>query len=451
MKTSSIKTSTIKTSTIKPSTIKSWGNYPSAETEQFFARYIVDVRKHILSNDELIARGQARSYGDSSHANTTLNTTHLNQYINFDQHSGLLTCFAGTTLENILNTFVPKGWTLIITPGTKYVTVAGAIASDVHGKNHHIQGCFSQCIQQITLMLANGELIECSPVKNTELFQATCSGMGLTGVIISATIKLQKTKTSYFSQDTIKAKNIEQALKIFEQKQDSDYHVAWIDCLATGDQLGRSIVMCAKTANKQQLKLHKSAKLNVPMFMPNLTMNRFSIAAFNALYFNKAKDNQNQIVHYESFYYPLDGLKNWNRLYGKNGFVQYQFVVPKQNGLEALTLILEKISNSKQGSCLTVLKELGPENENYLSFPIKGYTLALDFKVSPTIWGLLDELDELVLKYGGKIYLCKDARMSEQTFKQCYPNWTKLQKVREKFGSLQKFNSNQSNRLGLHP
>ena len=437
--------------TNKTQTIKSWGNYPSAKSNEFFARYINDVRNSISTNDELIARGQARSYGDSAHANTTLNTTHLNQYINFDPVSGLLTCFAGTTLENILNTFVPKGWTLAITPGTKFVTVAGAIASDIHGKNHHIQGCFSQCVQQITLMLANGELIECSQNKNAELFFATCSGMGLTGVIISASIKLQKTKTSYFSQDTFKAKNIEQALSLFEQKKDSDYHVAWIDCLATGDQLGRSIVMSAKQADKEELKLHKPAKLNVPIFMPNLTMNRFSIGAFNSLYFNKAKDTQNEIVHYDSFYYPLDGIKNWNRLYGNNGFVQYQFVVPKQNGLEALSLILEKISKSKQGSCLTVLKELGPENENYLSFPIKGYTLALDFKVTPTIWLLLDELDELVLKYAGKIYLCKDARMSEQTFKQCYPNWTKLQKVREQFGSLHKFNSNQSNRLGLHP
>ena len=430
-------------------TIKSWGNYPSASSKQVFARYIDDVRSEVLASDELIARGQARSYGDSAHADTTINTTHLNQYINFDATSGLLTCFGGTTLENILNTFIAKGWTLPITPGTKYVTVAGAIASDVHGKNHHFKGCFSQCVQQLTLMLANGEMVECSQNNNVSLFYATCSGMGLTGVIVTATIKLKKSDSSYFLQDTFKAKNIEHALQIFEQKQDSDYHVAWIDCLATGDQLGRSIVMTAKEANRQELKLHKPAKLNVPVFMPNFTMNRFSIGAFNALYFNKAKDNQNEVVHYDSFYYHLDGIKNWNRLYGKNGFVQYQFVVPKLNGLEALTLILEKISNSKQGSCLTVLKELGPENENYLSFPIKGYTLALDFKVSSTIWSLLDELDELVLKYAGKVYLCKDARMSENTFKQCYPNWTKLQSVRQEFGSLEKFNSNQSKRLGL--
>ncbi|BCE00901.1 FAD-binding oxidoreductase [Marinicellulosiphila megalodicopiae] len=433
------------------SKIQSWGNFPQVQSKQSFSRYIEDVRAQLLKPESLIARGQGRSYGDSALAPDTLNTTLMNQFIDFDSQAGELTCFAGTTLEQILTSFTPKGWTLLVTPGTKYITVAGAIASDVHGKNHHFKGCFSQCVKSITLMLASGELIDCSSTLNADLFKATCAGMGLTGVIVKVTLQLKATQTSYFLQDTYKANNIKHALELFEQNQHCDYHVAWIDCLATGDQLGRSVVMTATDANRQELKIHKPAKLNVPFFMPNITMNSLSIGAFNKLYFNKASNTQNELVHYDSFYYPLDGILNWNRLYGKNGFVQYQFVVPKQNGLEALTLILEKIAASKQGSCLTVLKELGEANENYLSFPMKGYTLALDFKVTPKIWALLDELDELVLKYGGRLYLCKDARMSEQTFKQSYPQWTQLQNVRKEYGSLHKFNSTQSNRLGLHP
>ena len=373
----------------------------------------------------------------------------MNHFVDFDEASGELRCDAGISLDDILQIFVPKGWFLHVTPGTKFVSIGGAIAADVHGKNHHFDGCFSEFVKSITLVINDQEIV-CDREQNADLFHATCGGMGLTGTIIEATIQLKPITSAYIDQKTLKAKNLATVLEMFEQYQDYTYSVAWIDCLSTGENLGRSLLMLGEHAKHGELKPHSNGKLTMPCNMPSFCLNQYSVQAFNALYYNRiTKDEINDTVHYQPFFYPLDGINNWNRMYGKNGFTQYQFVIPKDAGLEGLTEILNTIAESKQGSFLSVLKVFGKGNNNLLSFPMEGYTLALDFKINKKLFALLNQLDQIVQRYNGRLYLVKDARMSEQMFKSGYPNWQQFQQIREKYGTLTQFSSLQSQRIGL--
>jgi len=432
-----------------------WGRYPVVESHSIYLNKLTDCTHLQLGSDGNIARGQGRSYGDSSLAEQNIHTQYLDHFIAFDENSGILTCEAGVRFDEVLQTFIPKGWFLPVTPGTQFVTVGGAIASDVHGKNHHLDGSFSDHLIEMKLCLANGEIITCSANENRELFLATCGGMGLTGIIVQASFKLMKIKTSYIEEVTFKTANLAETLQKFEEHHDATYSVAWIDCLATGETLGRSLVMLGEHAletsnNLEPLQASGHSKLNMPFDLPNFTLNSFSVKAFNALYYGKVRQKESKrLVDYAPFFYPLDAIQNWNRMYGKNGFVQYQFVIPKSAGQEGLTQILTEIAHSKRGSFLAVLKVFGKGNDNYLSFPTEGYTLALDFKMDSTLLEFLDRLDQIVLEYGGKLYLTKDARMSEQTFKQSYPQWEQFQTIRQQYGADQIFNSMQSKRLGL--
>ena len=353
------------------------------------------------------------------------------------------------SLDEILINFVPKGWFLSVTPGTKFVTVGGAIASDVHGKNHHLEGSFSDHVTSITL-ITNEQEITCSREDNPDLFHATCGGMGLTGIITEATFKLKPITSAYINQKVVKAKNLETALALFEQYKDVTYSVAWIDCLSTGDNLGRSLLMLGEHADKGELTTHKDGLLNMPCDMPSFLLNKYTIQAFNSAYYNKQlKEEVNNTVHYDPFFYPLDGINNWNRMYGGNGFTQYQFVIPKVAGKEGLTEILAAIAESKQGSFLAVLKVFGEGNKNHLSFPMEGYTLALDFKLNDKLFALLDRLDIIVRKYEGRLYLSKDVRMSEEMFKAGYPQWEEFQALRKEYGADELYHSLQSKRIGL--
>lgn len=274
--------------------------------------------------------------------------------------------------------------------------------------------------------------------------------MGLTGLIVVVTLRLLRIESAYIQQTTFKATNLEEALQLFETHSASTYSVAWIDCLASGEALGRSLLMIGEHARDGQLLLPAKRALSVPVDMPAALLNRYSVQAFNELYYQRIrKPVSKQRVTFESFFYPLDGIQQWNRLYGKQGFVQYQFVIPKASGLQGMRAILERISASQRGSFLAVLKTFGAANHNLLSFPMEGYTLALDFKLEPGLLELLDELDSMVLAHGGRLYLAKDARMSEATFKQSQPNWQQFQEVRAQYGALGKFASLQSRRLGL--
>ncbi|MBM7038059.1 FAD-binding oxidoreductase [Vibrio ulleungensis] len=426
--------------------ITSWGKYPLID-----ANINTPSTSHNLVNELHcgIARGLGRSYGDSALSENIIVSEQLNHFISFDEDTGILLCEAGVSLDEILLNFVPKGWFLSVTPGTKFVTVGGAIASDVHGKNHHLEGSFCDHVISITL-ITNEQKITCSKEDNPDLFLATCGGMGLTGVITEAAFKLKPITSAYINQKVVKAKNLETALALFEHYRNVTYSVAWIDCLSTDDNLGRSLLMLGEHADKGKLTTHKNGLLNMPCDMPSFLLNKYTIQAFNSAYYNKQlKEEVNNTVHYDPFFYPLDSINNWNRMYGGNGFTQYQFVIPKEAGKEGLTEILAAIAESKQGSFLAVLKILGEGNRNHLSFPMEGYTLALDFKLNDKLFSLLDRLDIIVRKYKGRLYLSKDVRMSAEMFKAGYPQWEEFQAVRKEYGVDELYHSLQSKRIGL--
>ena len=427
-----------------------WGRYPRVQAQLVSPRSPVHAAQALAEPGSLIARGLGRSYGDSSLAPRVMAMRPWDRYRAFDAETGVLDCDAGVSLKDILETFVPRGWFLPVTPGTRYVTVGGAIAGDVHGKNHHVDGSFSRHVTRIELMLGSGETLVATPSSHAELFEATCGGMGLTGIVLSASLRLMRVGSSDIVQTTHKLPSLGAVLEAFEQHSQARYSVAWIDCLARGPNLGRSLLTLGEHAADGPL--HASAKppLPVPIDLPAALLNPLTVGAFNALYYGRVRSAQStRRVPFESFFYPLDALGHWNRLYGKPGFVQYQFVLPKASGAAGLRQIVERIAASGRGSFLAVLKAFGPGNHSPLSFPQEGYTLALDFKAEAAVFELLDQLDLLVLAHGGRLYLAKDARMSEATFKRGYPRWTEFEALRARYHAIGHFASAQSKRLGL--
>lgn len=400
--------------------ITNWGNFPVVEKEMKSEDSLQKIKDFVLSHKEVIARGNGRCYGDASLGENIFSTKRLNKFIGFDKIEGVLECEAGVLLSDILEISVPQGYFLNVTPGTKFVSVGGAIASDVHGKNHHSEGCFSEYVLEFKLMKENAEVITCSREENTEDFWATVGGMGLTGIILSAKIKLKNIETAYIRQESIKADNLDEIFQLFEESEGWLYNVAWIDCLQKGENIGRSILMRGYHALREELppKLHKNPLKNprkimptIPFYFPSWVLNSFTIKMFNWLYYNKqTKKSVEGFVHYEPFFYPLDVINEWNKIYGKKGFIQYQMVIPKEKGKEGMRKILETIADSGNGSFLAVLKLFGKNNPKaYNSFPMEGYTLALDFKVNDKLKYLVEELDKIVEEFGGRIYLTKDS------------------------------------------
>ena len=428
--------------------LNSWGMYPQIKSKKFTFNTKDNLRNILEENSTFIPFGNGRSYGDSALAENIIYSKPYSYFLDFDEEKGILHCQSGVMLSEIIEAFVPRGWFLKVTPGTKLITIGGAIASDVHGKNHHIEGCFSSCVEEINLMLPNGEIKNVK--KDDELFLATCGGMGLTGVILDAKISLKKINSKYINQTTIKTKNLKETFEAFEKYSHMPYSVAWIDCLASGEDIGKCLLMVGDFADDGKLDFKEKMKINIPFNFPSFALNSLSVKAFNWLYYKKAPDGESkQKVDIDTFFYPLDAINNWNRIYGKGGFTQYQFILPKEKSYDGLKEILEKISNSKKGSFLAVLKLYGEENQNYLSFPMKGYSLALDFKIEKGIFELLNSLDEIVLKYGGRIYLTKDVRVSKETFEKGYPNIEKFRELRKKYAMSEKFVSLQSKRVGI--
>ncbi|MBK6590321.1 MAG: FAD-binding oxidoreductase [Acidobacteria bacterium] len=428
--------------------VTNWGNYPTAEANVTESAELSEIRKLVAKSEHLIARGNGRCYGDSSLGENIFSTLRLNKFLEFDRENGIIECESGVLLSEILDVIVPSGFFLPVTPGTKFITVGGAVAADVHGKNHHCDGSFANHIVHFDLMTGDGTTLRCSRAENADLFWQTCGGMGLTGVILAVKFKLKPIETAYIDQISYKTADLESTMKLFEQSGSSTYSVAWLDCFASKKDIGRSILMLGehcnlsdlpKIFNNEPLRKATGSALNVPLFMPSFALNYLSLKAFNTLYYHRQMRSEvRSTVHFEPYFYPLDGMTNWNRLYGKNGFVQYQFVLPLETSYDGLTRILEKVSRSGQGSPLAVLKLFGKADpEAVMSFPMEGYTLALDFKAEPSVFRLLDELDEIVLEDRGRIYLAKDARMKAETFRRSY----------SKIVSFGHFSSTQSERL----
>lgn len=400
--------------------VTNWGNFPVVEKEMRSDDSLNKIKEFVRNHNEIIARGNGRCYGDASLSEHIFSTKRLNKFISFDRLNGIIECESGVLLSEVLEVVVPQGYFLYVTPGTKFISIGGAIASDVHGKNHHAEGCFSEYVLEFSLLNEHGEIVICSRTENSDKFWATIGGMGLTGIILSAKFKLKNIETAYIRQESIKAENLDEIFRLFEESESWTYSVAWIDCLQTGKNIGRSILMRGEHAFRHQLpnnlqdnplRLKPKFSPTVPFYFPNFVLNNFTVKLFNTLYFKKQRSKEvKNYIDYETFFYPLDAINEWNKIYGKRGFIQYQMVIPKEKRKEGMKQILETIAKSGNGSFLAVLKLFGKNNpEAYNSFPFEGYTLALDFKVNRNLKTLVHQLDEIVEEFGGRIYLTKDA------------------------------------------
>ena len=428
----------------------SWGRYPIIDcTRRTFGDKSA-LRALLDRESGLIPRGNGRSYGDSALNDTIVDVRPYDLFLDFTEETGLLHVQAGALLADILETFVPRGWFLKVTPGTKFITVGGAIAADVHGKNHRVEGCFSNCLEDFTIMLADGRTVRCSLLNYPELFKATCGGMGLTGVILDARIYLQKINSIHIDQITIKTRDLKDTYETFRHYSNMPYSVAWLDCLAKGNEIGKGLLMAGDFMDDGKLDYRIKRQTRIPVNFPNFAVNSFTIKAFNWLYYNKATERiSKQTLTIDPFFYPLDAFGNWNYIYGKNGFTQYQFILPLETSYDGLEEILTVISKSGKGSFIAVLKLFGKANANYLSFPLEGYSLSLDFKIEKGVFDLLEMLNEIVLKYQGRIYLAKDVSTSREIFEQGYPMITRFREFRTKNRMNTKFQSMQSKRLGI--
>jgi len=377
--------------------------------------------------------------------------------LDWNEQEGILECEAGVSLEEIISVFGPKGWLPMICPGTKFVTIGGAIANDIHGKAHHIDGSFVNCVLSFTILLADGSVVEASRTENTDLFWGNFGGLGLLGVILRARIRLRKIETTYFKQKSMVIKNLDHMLEALEQyDHDYNYSVAWIDALAKGPKLGSGVLTLGNSAKLSELpdKLrarplatHKAGKLKVPFFMPSFALNGISVRLLNRV-IAFVQNSPKEFVHYEKFFFPLDAINDWNKGYGKRGFIQYQFVIPEDDGKKNLTEILEMIAGSGCTPFLNVFKRMG-EGQGILSFPFKGYTLAIDFPVTKSLLSFTPKLDAKVLSAGGRLYLGKDALLHESTFKAMYPQHAEWMDIKRKYDPGNRFSSNISRRLGL--
>lgn len=443
---------------MKKQKISNWGRFPSVEAEIYDLRDEIRARQRIKILNPVIARGLGRSYGDSSLGENIISTVDYNRFISFDESSGVLRCEAGVSFADILEVFIPKGWFLPVTPGTKYITVGGAIASDVHGKNHHKEGSFGDRVREMKIMVASGEVLLCSPSQNEDLFFATIGGMGLTGLILEVEFALKKIETSFISQETLPAENLERVMQLFNDSKKFTYSVAWIDCLAKGKNLGKSILYLGEHTplstieetvfKNTPLWYHGKGKLGVPFDFPSGSLNSLTVKMFNGLYYEMNKLKGNGIVHLDPFFYPLDSVNNWNRIYGKKGFLQYQFVLPLNKSFEGMTEVLQTIAKEGRGSFLAVLKLFGRQ-DSLISFPMEGYTLALDFPIMPGLMKFLSKLDEIVLKYDGRFYFTKDSRLKADVFKKGYPHLNDFLEIKRKYDPQNIFASTQSKRLEL--
>lgn len=438
--------------------LSGWGRYPRHSGE--VVRPAVPGDLAMLQRDlpTYVARGNGRAYGDAAiGTGRTLDMRRFDRMKRFEEPSGLLTVEAGVLLADIIDRFLPRGFFPTVVPGTRFVTVGGMIAADVHGKNHHRVGGFGDHVMALKLMLSSGETVPCSREENAGLFRATIGGMGLTGTIVEATIRLTKVETGWIRQRTIKADDVLSAVRILTTNENSSYAVAWVDCLSKGNALGRSLVYLGEHASLTELREKKPGAttypsgrgrgLAVPLDAPDFLLNRYSIRVFNALRYARAATGE-EIVPWHAYFFPLDGLDQWNRLYGRRGFLQYQFVLPHGMATRVLPEIMGEIASSGDPSFLAVVKTLG-RGGGLLSFPMPGVTLALDFPVSNGIFSLLDRLDRLVVEGGGRLYLAKDARQHPQTFEASYPNLSVFREQRRAIGAEGRLASMLSRRIAI--
>jgi len=408
---------------------RSWGYAPESAVK---ARVPAWSNELINDDESCLAYGNGRSYGDScfNSKGTLVDTRSLDRFISFDRESGLLTAEPGLTLNAILKLVVPAGWFLPVSPGTSFVTLGGAIANDVHGKNHHCDGTFGRHVTRFSLLRSSGEKLECSPIVNKDLYAATIGGLGLTGIISDASVQLIPITSEYLDVRIDTFRGLAEFHDLSSLRaQENRYTVAWLDCAASGREFARGVLLSANHSDYPPLSkktLSIEPRLTVPFNFPAWVLNRYSVRTFNGLYFHRHRRIEGEKIRQgiKPFFYPLDALDRWNRIYGAKGFHQYQFVVPF-DAIDTLESILRRIVQSGFGSFLAVLKEFGKlESPGLLSFPRPGYCLALDFASrGKKTTRLIDAIDHEVREAGGAAYPAKDRLMSEASFKSYFPRW----------------------------
>jgi decaprenylphospho-beta-D-ribofuranose 2-oxidase len=442
--------------------LSGWGRYPVESCHVFRPEKRSEVAATLDSGQQssYIPRGLGRSYGDAAlneNAGVIWQVL-LNRFLSFDTATGVLECESGVSLAEIIQYFLRRGWFLPVTPGTKFVTVGGSIAADIHGKNHHKDGSFSNFVLDFRLLTPAGEILLCSPAVNAEIFWATVGGMGLTGVVLSARLQLRRVDSAYVFVDFHKTAKLEDSLATMEASDERyDYSVAWIDGLATGSAMGRSVLMRGNHATaaelpgqiKRPLAIPNTAQWNLLVDFPSGTLNRMTVKAFNTVYYAVHHTAPRQLVNLEKFFYPLDAITQWNRMYGKRGFVQYQIALPQAGGREGLRTILDRLARSGRASFLAVLKRFGDAGNGLLSFPLRGYTLALDIPVARGLVPFLHELDRMTLDHGGRIYLAKDAVLSAEDFAVMYPKLDSFRAIQRKLDPKGLFRSSMARRLRI--
>jgi decaprenylphospho-beta-D-ribofuranose 2-oxidase len=410
----------------------------------------------------VIARGLGRSYNNAAQngGGLVIGTGRLNRIVSLDRGTGLAVCEAGVSLEQLMVAGLPSGWFVPVSPGTRQVTVGGAIAADVHGKNHHRAGSFASHVPWFDLLLPDGSERRVTPATEPALFWATAGGMGLTGVLLRAGVQLIRVETSRLKVDTVRTGDIDETMAHLSATDDRyGYTVAWTDCLARGGKLGRSVISSGDFAavsdlapwdQRDPMVFRHRGRLGAPPVFPNGLLNRSTVGLANEVWYRKAPPRLDaQIQTIGQFFHPLDGIRNWNRVYGPGGFRQYQFVVPYGQE-QVLRRALERISAARAPSFVTVLKRFGPADPGLLSFPLAGWTLALDFPArTPGLDGLLDRLDTAVLDAGGRVYLAKDSRVRPEVLAQMYPRLAEFRALRAELDPAGLLASDLSRRLGL--
>ncbi len=430
--------------------LSGWGRFPKIQTREIIPQFESELIKILRRKKSYIPRGNGRSYGDSAiNKNLTINLTRMNRFVEWNKERGDLIAESGVLIADIVDTFLPRGWCLHVTPGTKFVTLGGAIACDVHGKNHNKEGSFGNHVNWIEIVNEKNEVIRCSPFENSEIFHWTIGGMGLTGVIIRCSIKLKKVESGWIKQKKVINSNLNETLQSFYENQDATYSVAWMDCLSSGKSFGRSILILGEHAKENELNTksvvypkRKNQKITVPFDFPSFILNNLTVSLFNKLYFNLSRNNQSSYVNWDTYFYPLDSIGEWNRMYGRRGFFQFQCLLPTKLSEKGYTKILSTIQKKSSGSFLAVLKYFGSGN-GYFSFPKEGFSLALDFKASKKNIEVGKELSDIVNALGGSFYLAKDAILKDHQF---IPSLNEDQFLKHRNSSIK---SEQSIRLKL--
>ena len=421
-----------------PPQFESWGRYPQYSANVIPLNWQGDFPRAAqgLPNG-LLPVGMGRSYGDVCllDGGNLLQTTGMDRLIDFDPATGILTAEAGITLAQILDFAVPRGFFLPVTPGTKYVTLGGAIANDIHGKNHHVAGTFGCHVTRFELVRSDGSRRICSPTQDPDWFAATIGGLGLTGFIPWASLRLIPIVSRNIDVEYIHFHGIDEFLSLTQRYAHSTYTVSWVDITSTGRNFARGIFMAGEHATLPgELKPSPEPKLVFPFDAPGFCLNKFSVAAFNTLFFHKQiKPHKSLVQDYEPYFYPLDIALHWNRMYGKRGLLQFQYAIPWEHAREATIAILREVAKSGLASFLAVLKAFGDvPSPGMMSFPKPGITLALDFPIKPgKSFPLFERLADMTLEYGGRLYPAKDAAMTAAQFQAFYPQWQRFARFRD--------------------